>query len=200
MQASESQSGKAASSGAANPLILLALHIGHLPAIKSGMTLLVTSSHPSESCISALQKACGEPIELAHSGRTALASLRDAQYTAAIIDESLMDPDPFVLETLTRHPGTTIPIYVNLAISGIDRLVRDVQTALRRSEHQQAVARRTAIARLRSELNSTLTGILLSSQLALGVPGLPPDAEAKLRSVEGMAQTLRKQLESSSGA
>ncbi|MBV9086659.1 MAG: hypothetical protein JOY79_04185 [Acidobacteriaceae bacterium] len=73
--------------------------------------------------------------------------------------------------------------------------MRDVRAALRRHEKQYAVAQHAAETALRSELNEALTGILLSSQLALSVPALPPPAEAKMRSVYQLAMDMRLRLE-----
>jgi hypothetical protein len=48
----------------------------------------------------------------------------------------------------------------------------------------------------RGQLNEALTGILLSSQLALRVPTLPQAAEAKMRSVYQLAMEMRSRLDS----
>jgi hypothetical protein len=56
-------------------------------------------------------------------------------------------------------------------------------------------ARQAAIGRLHSELNSTITALLLSSELALETPGLPAAATEKIESVHELVKKLRKQLE-----
>ncbi|MDR3737263.1 MAG: hypothetical protein P4L10_17250, partial [Acidobacteriaceae bacterium] len=84
---------------------------------------------------------------------------------------------------------------VNFAISGTDRLVREVRAALARSAQQQVVARRAAAVAVESELNSTVTGIMLESELALREPEMPPTLEAKLRHLVELAASLRQKLQ-----
>jgi hypothetical protein len=48
---------------------------------------------------------------------------------------------------------------------------------------------------LRSELNNTLTALLLSVELALQTPNLPDSATEKLRTMQALLRTMRRQLE-----
>jgi hypothetical protein len=57
--------------------------------------------------------------------------------------------------------------------------------------------RKAAQSELRSQLKDELTGILLWSDEALGVAGLPPAAEAKVRSICELAGRTRECLEDS---
>jgi hypothetical protein len=52
------------------------------------------------------------------------------------------------------------------------------------------------LGRLHSELNGTVTALLLSSELALQAPDLPPAAAEKLKSVHELVKKLQKELES----
>ena len=85
---------------------------------------------------------------------------------------------------------------VNLAISGVDRLVRDVRAAVQRRKREEIQARQSAIGRLQSELNDTVTALLLSSELALDTPELPLAASERIQSVHELVKKLRHQLES----
>ena len=60
-----------------------------------------------------------------------------------------------------------MPLHVNLALHSTDRVVREVQAALRRGEKEKLVATRAAGQLLQGQLRSELTGILLNSELAL---------------------------------
>src|SRR5216683_3486510 len=92
------------------------------------------------------------------------------------------------------------PVQVNLGISGMERLVREVRAAVQRRQHEEVRARHAAIGRLQSEMNGTVTALLLSSELALETPGLPPAAAEKLESVHALVKRLRKQLETQDAA
>jgi len=66
---------------------------------------------------------------------------------------------------------------------------------LQRRQREELRARQAAIGRLHSELNGTITALLLSSELALETPGLPAAAAEKLQSVHELVKKLRGQLE-----
>jgi hypothetical protein len=88
-------------------------------------------------------------------------------------------------------------VQVNLAISGIERLAREVRAAIRLRKHEEATAREVAARLLYGELTTTLTTLLLECELALETTGLPPAATERLASVHQTAQKLRAQLETS---
>jgi len=144
--------------------------------------------------MAALQKAFGNQLEGAGSVRSGLSRLRQKEFAAVILDQNLLDADPAALETLAPHFGTATPVYVNFALSSAERLVREVRIALTRREVERAAAGQAAAASLRNELRNAVTGILLSSQLALQATKLPDDAQAKLRTVCELAETMRTRL------
>ena len=95
-----------------------------------------------------------------------------------------------------RHLGTAIPLQMNMAISGVERLAREVRAAVQRRKREERAARSAAVSSLRSELNDTVTALLLSCELTLGVAGLPSAAVEKLQSAHELVNRLRSQLES----
>jgi hypothetical protein len=95
---------------------------------------------------------------------------------------------------LVKHVGRAVPVFVNLAVSRMERVVRDVQAALRRAEQERAMARNAVESDLRSQLKGELTGILLWTQQALETPALPSSAESKLKSVYEAADKIRARL------
>ena len=76
-----------------------------------------------------------------------------------------------------------VPVQINFAFHGGSRLAREVQAAIGRREQQQVLALRAAASLLESELKSTVTGLLLQSQLALAEPEVPPKLAGKLELV-----------------
>ena len=162
------------------------------------MILLITTSAFGQECATALLAATRIKTELARDVRTALIRLREQEFTAVIIDESLLEPSAKTIDMLVKHLGRAIPIFVNLAVSRMERVVRDVQAALRRAEQERVLARSAAESELRSQLKGELTGILLWTQQALETPALPSAAEAKLKSVYEMADKIRARLGSAS--
>ena len=157
------------------------------------MILLITSSLHAQDCAQALTGALRERTQLATSMARAASLLQRHEYSALVLDECVM-ATPVQVESLLRHGNSALPIYVNFAISDIERVVREVRSALRRHEQERQEARRAATDLLRSELRGAVTGILLSSQLALSVPQLPQVAEEKLKTVFQLAERMRVRL------
>lgn len=65
---------------------------------------------------------------------------------------------------------------------------------MQRRQREEAKARRAALGKLQSELNSTVTALLLSTELALETPDLPPAAIDKLQAIHELVNKLRWQL------
>ena len=159
------------------------------------MILLIAGSRSASECAAAIQRATGERVRVAADFRRATTLLRAGEFSAVILDQAFWDADPAAGELLLERAGTAIPVIVNLAICGRERVVRDVRAALCRREREQRLAMKAAATLLRNQLNSSVTSILLSSQLALASPSLPPGLEAKLRAVALAAEQMRSRLQ-----
>ena len=159
------------------------------------MILLITSSSRAPEYSIALGNAIGEEAEIANTTKQALAQLRNGEYTAVVIDEAFVESEPEAIDMLLRHAGMAVPAYVNLAISAPQRVIRDLKVTLRRQEESRMIAIRAAESLLRTELRGAVTGILLSTELALRTPDLPIDAADKMRSVCQLATEIRSRLE-----
>ena len=155
------------------------------------MILLVTASSRAPEYAAALEQGTGQKTDVAGSVPQAVTRLRNAEYEALAIDQSLLETDFRALDTLLNHSGTAMPIYVNLSLHGSERVVREAQVALRRSEKEKRVALRTVERDLRNQLRGEVTGILLTSELALRHPAIPAEVAAKLQLVQDMAQKMR---------
>jgi hypothetical protein len=160
------------------------------------MILLVTPSDRAAECAAALHGASGEKVIVAESLPRAAALLRANSYLAAVLDQHLLEAEPHEADATLEHLGTAIPVQVNFAISGIERVVRDVRAAVQRRKREETQACQSALGRLQSELSDTVTALLLSSELALETPELPLAASEKIQSVHELVKKLRRQLES----
>jgi hypothetical protein len=158
------------------------------------MILLITPSARAQECALALQEATSEPVHVAAALRQAATQLRAQEYSAVIADQSLVEAEPEESELVLQHIGTAIPIYVNFAISGIDRIARELRAALQRRKREVLVARQAAEQDLRNELKDTVTALLLSSEIILKLPELPAAAAGRVQTVRELAQDLRGKL------
>ncbi|MGA7445633.1 MAG: hypothetical protein WBW83_02295 [Terriglobales bacterium] len=164
------------------------------------MILLVTSTERAGECAEALHNALSEEVVIAESLARATALLRAEDYQAVVFDQYLVETEPDESGTTLEHLGTAIPVQVNLAISGMERLVRDVRVAVQRRQREEVAARRAALGTLQSEANGTVTALLLSTELAMDIPDLPPAAFAKLQAIHELVKKLSWQLGSAERA
>ena len=160
------------------------------------MILVVTPNLQANQCAEALGQATSEEIVLVESLCQAVTLLRAESYLAVVLDQYVLETEPDETETMMRHLGTAIPLQVNLAITGVARLAREVRAAVQRRRHEEVAARRAALNTLHCELNGTVTALLLSCELALGAPGLSGAAAESLQSAHELVKKLRSQLES----
>jgi|ERR1022692_354297 hypothetical protein len=159
------------------------------------MILLVTPSERASECATALHAATGDQVMTAESLARATTLLRAECYRVVVLDQYLLEAEPDEAGTMSEHLGTAIPVQVNLAITGMDRLAREIRATMQRRQREEIQARHAAIGRLQGELNGTLMALLLSSELALEDPGLPTAAAERLQSVHQLVKQLRRQLE-----
>ena len=96
---------------------------------------------------------------------------------------------------MLEHLGTAFPVYVNFAVTGLERLVREVRSALHRRKREETAARRAVEDQMRSEMGETVTALLLSCELAMSLPGVPAPAAEKIQTIDNLARELRGRLE-----
>jgi hypothetical protein len=96
---------------------------------------------------------------------------------------------------MIEHLGSAFPVYVNFALTGMERLVREVRSALHRRKREELYARRAVAEQMHSEMSETLTAMLLSCELAMSVPDIPNPAVEKIRTIDLLARKLRLRLE-----
>jgi len=186
--------GKAAGQQSSKCCVFNAWGYGVGRAQTIGMILLITPSARAQECARALEEATSEPAQVAASLRQAATQLREQEFLAVVVDQSLVEAEPEESDLVLQHIGTAIPVYVNFAISGIERVVRELRAALHRRKREVAVARQAAEQALRNELKDTLTALLLSSEMALRGAELSADAAGRLQTVQELAQSLRGKL------
>jgi hypothetical protein len=161
------------------------------------MLLVITPSAKARGCAQAIQQVTSEETHVAATLSQALAQLRAREYVAVLIDQAFLETEPGESDLVLEHIGTAIPVHVNFAISGMDRVVRELRAALQRHKKEVLLVRQEVQQALRNELKSTVTALLLSCEMALRVPDLPSAAETKMRTVYELAQEVRAKLDGS---
>lgn len=159
------------------------------------MILLITPQSRGPECADALFAATSQETHWAPTLQEAATRLRQQTYSAAVIDQFLLETEPEESDQMVEHLGTAFPVYVNFAVTGMARLVREVRSALHRRKREEATARQLVAEQMNSELRETLTAMLLSCELAMSVPNIPAPAVDKIRAIDNFARELRLRLE-----
>ena len=157
--------------------------------------LLVSSVRGVEACATTLMQQLGVEVELAAGRAEALDALRAGTFAAVIVEESLAEGDPRGAELLWKMAGFAIPMQVNFAVTGSARLVRDLRAALSRRDQEHASAHRAALTAMESDLRSTVSGLVLHTQLALQESPSSPSLEKRLRLMAELAGSLKQRLD-----
>jgi hypothetical protein len=171
--------------------------VQHLwPAICSyiGMILLITPSKRGRECADSIRLATQHDTHFAATLSEAVANLRIHEYAAIIFDECLIDIDPDQAQLVLQHIGTATPVFLNCAVTGTDRLIRDVKFALRRREKEQQNAYKAAEETLASDLREALTALLLECEMLLATPQLTPAVQGKLNTIDKLARCMNERL------
>jgi CheY-like chemotaxis protein len=166
-----------------------------VPSLAPHSVLIVSSMAEAGTFAVSLADTLGYPVEVAVTHRAGLAALRRRDYSVVVLDGCMAEANPAGAELVWRNSGMAVPLQINFALSGSSRLAREVQAAIGRREQQQVVALRAAASVLESEVKSTITGLLLQSQLALAEPEVTPKIAGKLELVAELAASLRQRLE-----
>ena len=157
--------------------------------------LIISPMAEASQAAAALSSALGCTVKVAAGHRAGVTELRHHDYSVVVVDDCIAEANPAATEVLWQSLGMAVPVQVNFALHGGSRLAREVQAAIARREQQQVLALRAAASLLENELKSTVTGLLLQSQLALAEPQLTPKLAGKLELVAELASSLRRRLE-----
>jgi signal transduction histidine kinase len=159
------------------------------------MILLVTPSARGPECAECLFAETSQETHWAQSLQEAATRLREQVYAVAVIDQFLLETEPAESDLMAEHLGTAFPVYINLAVTGMDRLLREVRSALHRRKREETAALRSVVEQLNSEMRESLTAVMLSCELAMAVPDVPGAAAEKIQAIDNLARAMRLRLE-----
>jgi hypothetical protein len=155
---------------------------------------LITPSERGPECVSILKDSTGNETHWAEDLQQALARLREQSCSAVVIDQFLLENEPAGSDQVLERLGTSFPVYLNFASSGMERLLREVRSALQRRQREESQARRSVELQFRSAMCESLTAMLLSCELAMAVPKVPPTAAGKILAEDNLAREMRLRL------
>jgi hypothetical protein len=158
------------------------------------MILLITPSARGPECAATIKERTGNETHWVENLQLALPRLREHAYTAVVLDQFLLENEPAESDQVLEHLGTAFPVYLNFAVSGMERLVREVRSALHRRRREETQARVAVEEQLRSEIGESLTAMMLSCELAMAEPNIPLPAAEKILVVDNLVREMRQRL------
>ena len=159
------------------------------------MLILVTTSPRAKECAAAIEQTTHQKTQIATSLARAVECLQTHDYDALVLDESFNHAEIGGVNLLLNHAGLAMPMYVNLALYGTERVTREVQNGMLRFVREKLAAMRSAENVLRSMLRGEVTAILLNSELALREPSLSQGIAEKIQVMHDLAEGMRLKLE-----
>ena len=159
------------------------------------MILIVTPSASGPQCADLIGKALNQKANFVTTVRQAISAVRNTEYRVIVMDEDLFEANPTAAAGVAELGEAAITVFLNFGIASSERVIREVKTALRRRERDEATARQSASLQLQGELSNDLTGILVSAQSALNTPDLPRAAQERLSTLYEIARKLQLRLQ-----
>ncbi len=160
------------------------------------IVLIVTAIDGAENLARALSREADAVVEIARSRRAALARLRRDPVTALLLDTSLPDSEMTTSEMVWQNAAGAVPVEINLSTLGATGVVRLLRNLLYGREQAEALGRREARSAVKADLHSTVTSLLLQSDLLLRDKAISPTVADKVRHVKELTDLLRLRLES----
>lgn len=162
--------------------------------VETRTVLLVTAMPGVENLAAVLSEGAFVVLEIARSRRAALAALRRQPFAAVIVDAGLQVNEVTATEMVWQNAGVAVPLELDLANLGSAAVIRLLRSVLERRSEMEAIVREDVARTMAEDLRSTVTGMLLQSDLALRDRTLSPVLEQRFRQLRSMADDLRMRL------
>jgi hypothetical protein len=159
------------------------------------MILFISPYQNATDCATQIARVTHEEVKTVDSIRLALAALSNHEFSAVVADENLLECSPGSAEALLERIQSATPILLDMACMRAERISKFVELAVRRRGLEYKAVREHAIAELQSELKSEVTGLLITSELALKAPSVSAQMTEKLTLVLESAKRIRAKLE-----
>lgn len=156
--------------------------------------LLIAPESVAGTVAQALRQGVATRVQVVTQVRSGIAALRRDDYDLLVLEENLAASEPDATAALFSAANTAPVLESNFGLCSADRIVRQVRSALQRRAAEERKARYAVSNALVNELNASLAGLLLESQLALR--GASPEVLPTLQHLVELATELRAQLRS----
>jgi hypothetical protein len=159
------------------------------------MILFISPYQNATDCATQIQRATHEQVKTVDSIRLAFAALRNHEFTVVVADENLLECSLGSADALVQRMQSATPVFLDMACMRTERISKFVDLAVRRRQQEYKAVRQLAITELHSELKSEVTGLLISSEMALKSPSGSAVMNERLTAVLESAKRIRAKLE-----
>jgi hypothetical protein len=159
------------------------------------MILFISPYQNATDCATQIERGTHEQVKTVDSIRLALAALKNHEFTVVVADENLLECSVGSADALVQRMQPATPVFLDMACMRAERISKLVALAVRRRKQEYKAVRELAIAELHSELKSEVTGLLISSELALKSPSVSAAMSERLTAVLESAKRIRAKLE-----
>jgi hypothetical protein len=157
------------------------------------MSILVIAAEPAAASVAAaLRLELNATVAIAANRRAGQVALRRGEFNFVILDQSLVLSESDAADLLYESASSALLLEFNFALCSAGRIVRHMRAAIARRAVDRARDRKAAATALNGELNATLAGLLLQSELVLR--DAPPNLVPKVQQLVELAANLRDLL------
>jgi hypothetical protein len=159
------------------------------------MILFISPYQNANDCATQIERATHEQVKTVDSIRLGLAALRTHEFSLVVADENLLECSLGSADALVQRMQSATPVFLDMACMRAERISKFVELAVRRRQMEYKAVRQLAIAELHSELKSEVTGLLISSEMALKGSSVSAAMSERLTAVLDSAKRIRAKLE-----
>lgn len=159
-----------------------------------GMILLIWASERAPDCAQAIERTFQQPVECVSSLAEACTRLQAEEFAAVLVDPWIADADPIQADYLIHHLGGAVLVFVNFAISGVERVLREVRAAFHRHSREVMRAQENTRIVLWNTLKDDLTAILLCCGVVREDPAISGAVEIRVKTIEEIAGRMKDKL------
>lgn len=156
--------------------------------------LIITPLEGVENTAAVLAEKLGLAVEVVSTRAAALRLLNRRTYVAVVLDQMLADSDPEGADLIWKNLNLAIPMQIGFAVSGAERVERELRAALARRQRETQLATAAAAAAVDAEIKNAVTAMLIESQRALTQSEVPPEIADRLHRLADVASRLRERL------
>jgi signal transduction histidine kinase len=164
------------------------------------MILLLSPYQNAHECAAQIERATQEHVKTINTFRLAIAALRSQSFNLVIADDNLLESTPGSGDSLLQRMEAATPLWIDLASLRPEKIAQMVVASLKRRTMEYKIVREEAMADLRSELKSDVTGLLLSSEMVLKSGELPPRATERVAAILESARRMKTKLDAKNRA